>query len=89
MPYIDDVMFWKIYKRDKVEQNSRTSSLRASRSTQQVRKIYTSRLHFAASETIFFTLLVSQRRKVLHNDLYQNMKICKAKCAYAFFIFLT
>lgn len=58
-------MFLKIYKRDTVKQNSRTFSLRASRSTQQVRKKYTSRLHFAASKSDFFTILVSLRRKVL------------------------
>lgn len=56
-------MFLKIYKRDTVKQNSRTSSLRASRSTQQVRKKNTSRLHFAASKSDFFFYYISLPKK--------------------------
>lgn len=56
-------MFLKIYKRDTVKQNSRTSSLRASRSTQQVRKKNTSRLHFAASKSDFFYYISLPKKK--------------------------
>lgn len=75
-------MFLKIYKRDTVKQNSRTFSLRASRSTQQVRKKYTSRLHFAASKSDFFTCISLPKKKssvlmlslfsILNNSLKLN-----------------